>query len=469
MLLLSARAQTLSPLHSFTGLSDGGRPQAGLVLSGGVLSGTASLGGSADNGTVFSVNGDGTGFTNLHSFTALLNSSTNMDGANPGAGLLLSGGTLYGTASHGGTSGNGAVFKVNTDGTGFQNLHSFTATSIVFANSDGAFPEAGLVLSSETLYGTASYGGPSGNGTVFKVKTDGTGFTTLHSFSATPSAPWTNADGAYPYGGLVLSGNTLYGTASSGGSSGNGTVFRINTDGTGFAKLHGFTATSGTVSTNADGAMPYAGLVLSNNTLYGTAAYGGRSGDGTVFKVNTDASGFAVLHSFTHGSDGAVPYGGLSLSGNILYGTAEYGGLGTPGSGTVFALYTDGGSFVTLYTFTAGSGSYPRITNIDGAYPQAGLVLSGNTLYGTAWSGGGSGNGTVFKLSLAPRLSITSAGGNVIVTWPTNSIGATLESATSLASGTVWTNVPSGPVVVQGRNSVTEPVSAGQRFYRLSQ
>src|SRR6266853_38857 len=86
-----------------------------------------------------------------------------------------------------------------------------------------------------TLYGTASEGGSSGASTVFKLKSDGIGFTILHSFT-TPSAasPFTNSDGGGPQAGLVLFANTLYGTASYGGNSGNGTVFAINTDGTGF-------------------------------------------------------------------------------------------------------------------------------------------------------------------------------------------------------------------------------------------
>ena len=99
-------------------------------------------------------------FTNLHSFT-LLNNYTNSDGARPYAGLILSGNTLYGTAFYGGSSGNGTVFAVHTNGTGFTNLHSFTAFSVLSStNSDGANPEAGLILSGNTLYGTA-YGGGS--------------------------------------------------------------------------------------------------------------------------------------------------------------------------------------------------------------------------------------------------------------------------------------------------------------------
>src|SRR5438477_64525 len=98
-------------------------------------------------------------------------------------------------------------------------------------------------------------------------------FTVLHSFAAgSGSYPYdyTNSDGAPPFADLILSGNTLYGTAYGGGSSGKGTAFRLNIDGTGFTNLHSFTATSGPLSTNSDGAFPEARLILSVNVLYGT-------------------------------------------------------------------------------------------------------------------------------------------------------------------------------------------------------
>src|SRR5882724_5322017 len=151
----------------------------------------------------------------------------------------------------------------------FTTLYSFTAISTnasgVYTNSDGANPVAGLItnLSGSTLYGTAAYGGSSGDGTVFAVNTDGTGFTNLHSFAAGSGIPPVNSDGAYPQAGLILSGNTLYGTARYGGSSGYGTVFAVNTDGSGFTNLHSFTALY--LSTNSDGAQPYATLILSGN------------------------------------------------------------------------------------------------------------------------------------------------------------------------------------------------------------
>jgi uncharacterized repeat protein (TIGR03803 family) len=517
-------AQTFTNLHSFTLLnnstnSDGARPYAGLILSGNTLYGTAVQGGNSGNGTVFAVHTNGTGFTNLHSFTAAPGPLyTNSDGANPYAGLILSGNTLYGTAYGGGSSGDGTVFAVNVNGAGFTNLHSFTATSgSLYTNSDGADPYAGLILSGNTLYGTAFYGGNSGNGTVFAVNTNGTGFTNLHSFTATSGSLYTNSDGANPYAGLILSGNTLYGTAYQGGSSGKGTVFAVNTNGTGFTNLHSFTATrtnSSGVYTNSDGATPFGGLILSGNTLYGTAIYGGSSSYGTVFAVHTNGTGFTNLHSFTFGSDGATPFGGLILSGNTLYGTAIYGGSSS--YGTVFAVHTNGTGFTNLHSFTFGSdGAYPRAglilsgntlygtaanggsssagmvfavnadgtgfanlysfttlnnsTNSDGAEPEAGLILSGNTLYGTATYGGSSGYGTVFSLFIPPQLTIIPSGANVILTWPTNAAGFTLQSTTNLVSPAVWSTVSPAPVVVNGQNAVTNPISGTQKFYRLSQ
>src|SRR5204863_283474 len=142
-----------------------------------------------------------------------------------------SGNTLYGTAQLGGNNLRGAIFDINTDDTGITNLHSIAAIPIFpgpYTNSDATHPLAGLILSGSTLYGTASGGGTFGHGTIFKINTDGTGFTNLHIFTPTPG--WVNSDGAYPYAELTLAGNTLYGTASQGGNNGNGTVFKLNTD-----------------------------------------------------------------------------------------------------------------------------------------------------------------------------------------------------------------------------------------------
>jgi uncharacterized repeat protein (TIGR03803 family) len=462
-------AQIFTTLHSYTPTSgifsnntnsDGAVPQAGLIASGSMLYGTAYSGGSSGYGTVFAITNSGLFFSTLHSFT------NGGGGANPVGSLILSGNTLYGTANAGGSSGVGMVFAVSVGGTLFTNLHSFSALNN-FTNSDGANPQAGLLSSGGLLYGTASGGGTWGNGTVFAVTTNGMIFTNLHNFTPAPSPGFTNNDGASPRGDLWLSGNTLYGTTYGGGSSGNGTVFAVSTDGQMFTVLHSFTATSGSHSTNSDGAHPAAGLVLSGNALFGTAYQGGASGNGTIFAINTDNLEFTNLHDFTanssgFNSDGANPAAALILSGNTLYGTAFNGGQ--HGWGTVFAVTTNGGSFKTLYSFTSVSGT--ASTNSDGARPQARLILLGNSLYGTATVGGSAGNGTVFALSW-PELAIVPAGTNVILMWPTNATGYNLQSATNLVSPVIWNAVSPGPVMVSGQFTVTNPISAMQQFYRL--
>src|SRR6185437_1908634 len=214
-------------VYRFTGGNDGYYPVGGLVVSSNILYGTTYYGGTNGSGTVFAINASSGAFTNLYSFSALVN-FTNGDGASPHAGLILSGRTLYGTTYRGGMR-NGTVFAVNTDGTGFTNLHTFA-----HSGSDGNFLYATLVLSSNNiLYGTTSASGPGGGGTVFSLTTNGTAFTLLYNFGTN-----TSIGGDSPYGGLVLASNTLYGTTQNGGSGGLGTVYAINTNGTGYTVLH---------------------------------------------------------------------------------------------------------------------------------------------------------------------------------------------------------------------------------------
>ena len=360
-------------LHRFTGgASDGVSPQAGLILDGdGTLYGTTIQGGVWNDGTVFKVKTDGTGFALLHSFAGA------SDGANPFGGLILGGdGSLYGTTGQGGASNLGTVFTVRTDGTGFALLHSFMGGA-----SDGVSPEGSLVLDGAgNLYGSTYGGGVLNGGTVFMVKADGAGFALLHSFTGGA------ADGDFPRSGLILDGaGNLYGTTESGGS-GFGTVFKIKTDGTSFALLHRFTGGA------SDGAVPYGGLVFDNaGDLYGTTLTGGAWLCGTVFKVKTDGTDFAILHIFAiDASDGMRPRGGLILDGaDNLYGTTELGGASD--RGTVFTVTTGGTGYAILHSF-AGAAS-------DGAGPHGEPVLDGaDNLYGTALQGGASNDGTVFTV-----------------------------------------------------------------------
>jgi uncharacterized repeat protein (TIGR03803 family) len=267
----------------------------------------------------------------------------------------------------------------------FTVLYSFTGAS------DGALPEGALLRDSAgNLYGTTVQGGKRGCaaqlgcGTVFKLDTTGR-LHVLHAFN--------QQDGASPIAALIHdSKGNFYGTTRDGGAALEGTVFKL--DSTGNERvLHSF-------NFQQDGEMPYGGLVRdAAGNFYGTTPFGGPPNGGfygTVFKLDTTGN-VSVLHTFTGGSDGKHPYGGLvrDAAGN-MYGTTQKGGgngcLGGNGCGTVFKIDA-AGNYTRLYSFTG-----PR-TNGDGSDSHAGLIrdASGN-LYGTTYDGGAADKGTVFKL-----------------------------------------------------------------------
>lgn len=319
-------------------------------------------------------------YTVLHHFAG-----SPSDGMKPLAGLVLDGDTLYGTTLNGGSNIWGTVFKLKTDGTGYTVLRHFADLP-----SGGATPYAGLLLSGGTLYGTTYDGGSNHLGTVFKLNTNGTGFTVLKHF------PYSLSDGQRPCAGLVLSGGTLYGTTLYGGTNGAGTVFKLNTNGTGYTVLK-------YLDGQTEGGWPRGALALSGSILYGTTElfpYNNGSGvvAGTLFKLNTNGTGFSVLKYFTNHFDGTGPWAGLLLGGDTLYGTTVQGG--TNNTGVVFKLNTNGTGFTVLKHFNTKLGpGNPPYFNSGGVWPYAGLLLSGNTLYGTAREGGPASGGTVFQVN----------------------------------------------------------------------
>ena len=403
--------------------------------------------------------------------------------------MVLSSNTLYGTTVNGGNYDEGVVFAVDTGATNFAVLHHFTARyNYPYTNSDGGNPYCQLILSSNFLYGTTLDGGSGNAGTVFAINLANTNFTVLHSFAATADDVdynLTNRDGANPYARLLLSGNMLYGTTSSGGTGGAGTVFAINLANANFTVLHSFAAVNFLTLTNTDGTSPYDGLILSGDMLYGTASRGGNANFGTVFAVNTISGFFTNLYSFTGGSDGAFPHGELLLFSNALIGTAASGGdtsLNNGGNGTVFGLNTNGTSFTVLHTFSAGNYNYDLqgpyfVTNSEGANPVAGLIAVSNTLYGTASHGGSGANGTVFSLTFVPApnfVGITLSGTNLVING-TNALpgetSVTLMSPNLAQPLTNWTPVATNVLNVTGSfiftaTNVVDP-KAPQRFYIL--
>jgi uncharacterized repeat protein (TIGR03803 family) len=376
-------------LYSFKGYPDDGAwPFASLIDVGGTLYGTTGVGGSnkchlRGCGTVFTMTTSG-GESALHSLKG-------RTGSYPRAALLEVSGTLYGTTSYGGAHNYyGTVFKLTPSGAETV-LHSFGLLG------DGAAPSADLINVNGTLYGTTTGGADSySSGVVFAITTSGRE-RVIHRFGGYPD------DGSRPQAGLVNVNGTLYGTTTFGGSSscsaasgsGCGTVFSITTSGT-ETVLYSFKG--GT----SDGGGPLAGLSNVNGTLYGTTEWGGTggctgpsgdSGCGTVFKITTSGKE-TVLHSFGAGSgDGALPQAGLINVNGTLYGTTTAGGANcasSGGCGTVFKI-TPTGKETVLYSFKGGTG--------DGNEPYSGLLNVKGTLFGTTAYGGANYRGTVFSLS----------------------------------------------------------------------
>jgi uncharacterized repeat protein (TIGR03803 family) len=296
------------------------------------------------------------------------------DGRSPEGDLVLSGNTLYGTTYNGG-SGLGEVFAEPLAGGSPTVLATFDGT-------DGQYPVGGLVLSGNTLYGTTYEGGANGPGEVFSLPVSGGTPTVLTSFSG-------GDDGAYPESPLILSGNTLYGTTYSGGPYADGNVFSVPITGGAPTILASFNGTNGE--------HPYSRLLLVGSTLYGTTYAGGAHSVGEVFSVPVTGGTPTVLASFD-GSNGAYPYAGLIQSGNTLFGTTSAGGAYDHGE--VYSIPLTGGTPTVLASFYATDG----VDN--GEDIVGGLVLSGSTLYGTAYLGGEAtdpgtdGDGAVFSVPI---------------------------------------------------------------------
>jgi len=259
-------------------------------------------------------------------------------------------------------------------------------------------------------------GGANGNGVVFKVGRDGTGFQLLHVFgaitSATDATPVLNADGINPAAPLLLGAdNYLYGTASRGGTTGSGTIFRVGLDGSGFELLRTLPAlvtSTTTPPTNTDGAGPVAGLTDGRDgRLYGVTSQGGSTGIGTVFALDPVGKVFTVLHNFD-GAKGAQPTGELLLAQDgKLVGTTGAGGTNSAGStttlGTIFSIARDGTGFTSLYSFDGKEGATP-----GGSL----LQLDANTFAGVTFAGGRCSQGSVYQLSLtgATAKGVTNCG-----------------------------------------------------------
>ena len=399
---LPAFAQTASEVveYRFQGV-DGKTPIASLLqASDGNLYGITLDGGPNNVGTVFKLSGPAGARTKtvIHAFTG------REDGGYPNGSLIqASDGNLYGTTFGGGASAGGTVFKIS-------NLAAVPVESVVYSftgGADGGGPEASLVQGVDrNLYGTTVFGGldlcaisGSGCGTVFEIS-DLSGNPrerVVYSFLGAN-------DGSLPRAPVIqASDGNLYGTTTQGGLSncptfqqntiGCGTVFRIsNLRGTPVETVI-YRFTDST-----DGAEPLTALLqASDGNLYGTLGRGGNNNNGLVYKIANLSStpDFHIVYAFAGGVDGNSPAASLiEASDGYLYGTTFSGG--SRGAGTVYRIgnFLGGPVESTVYSFLGGS---------DGGNPVGPLIQAADRrLYGTTISGGflNLDYGTVFSLDI---------------------------------------------------------------------
>jgi uncharacterized repeat protein (TIGR03803 family) len=351
----------LTTLYSFCPSSpctDGADPFGGLVLAtDGDFYGLTFDGGAYSDGTVFKITAAGK-FTLLHTFDGT-------DGQDAESALVQAdNGNFYGTTFRGGAYGEGTVFELTPSGT-FTTLHSFCASS---GCPDGSGPN-GLTLAADgNLYGATYTGGESScktsetNGTFFQLTPTGT-LTTLAVFCA--------PTGYLPDSALVQAANgNFYGTTIAGGDGAKvvyGTVYETTSSGS-LASLHSFCLETGCT----DGKTPMAVTLGTDGNFYGVTMGGGaNNAKGTVFEI-TPAGQLTTLHTFTstHGNytDGSSPDGPMLLHTNgTFYGSTGLGGK--TGNGTIFSLDTGLGPFVRTIPASGAAGKNVTIlgTNLKGA------------------------------------------------------------------------------------------------------
>ncbi|MGH9432741.1 MAG: choice-of-anchor tandem repeat GloVer-containing protein [Terriglobia bacterium] len=348
-----ARAQTYTDLYNFDGVH-GDRPNYPQVLAqgrDGNLYGTTLYGGTQDAGVVFKVTPDG-------SLTVLYNFDDGVNGGYSFSGLTLgTDGNLYGTTDGGGTNGFGTIFKITPSGS-LTTLYSFTG------GADGSEPSAPPIQGTDgNFYGT------SGNATAYRIAPSGI-FTTLASLPGQSVAPL-----------LQATDRNFYGTTYSGGSSNDGTVFKMKPDGT-VTTVYNFDSTHGSA--------PNASLTQAGDgNFYGTTVEGGTKGAGVVFKL-TPTGVIKVLHNF---DKPYAPFAGLvqATDGNFYY---PVGGPSDVSFGSIFKISPDG-AYSLLYNLTVPDGTSPWATP---------LQHTNGKIYGLTDGGGSFGGGVVysFDAGLAP-------------------------------------------------------------------
>lgn len=412
---IPAIAQTYSVVYNFG--TNTGDPLApiyeSMVSQGrdGNLYGTTRSGGANAYGAAFKI-------TPAGALTVEYNFKSQPDPAVwPVGGLVLgTDGNLYGTASYGGLNGAGTLFKLTPTGT-LTVLYDFGGAGLP------GHPYSAPILGTDgNLYGTLIDGGPSGCtylnggcGAVYKITPSGT-LTILHQFLG--------PEGGNPYAPLVLgTDGNFYGTTAAGGTIGTsfanlGTVFKITPAGK-FTSLYSFDSTHGYA--------PLGPVVQgSDGNFYGTTEYGGAGllGEGVIYKI-TPAGSFSVLYNFC--SVAACADGGNSVSGMVLATDGNFYGTATKGGANKFGVIykiTPQGTFSVLYNFDATTGAYPENTLVQ---------HTNGTLYGNTYQGGSTNFGVFFSLKIGQKPFVSTVLSSGKVGQPVQILGQGFNSATSVS------------------------------------
>ena len=457
---------TFTVLHQVNGLVDGASCQSDLIqATDGNFYGTCYNGGPNGSGTIFKVTPTGT-------FTVLRSLVWTTDGSNPLGSLYQnSDGFLYGTTSGAGANQAGVFFKISTAGA-YTVLHAFAPAT------EGSTPKTALVKGNDgNLYGTTSAGGINTYGTIYKITIAGV-LTPLAQFHG-------GAIGNTPYESLIKGKDSAYyGTTSSGGAFGTGTIFKICGGAT--TVLHSFNKPT-------EGGAPKGSLIqATDGNFYGMTQEGGSKAYGTIFKI-TPAGTFTVLHNFDSPTEGNNVQGSLVQgTDGLLYGMTNSGGPN--GTGTIFKISTTG-TFTVLHAFVfATEGGNPEgnliqatdgnfygiasnggkifkmtsagvvtvlralLSSTDGSSPVGSLVQgTDGKLYGTASFGGSYGYGTIFNITTTgtfktlKHINGTTDGktpkGNLIQAADGNFYGMTSLGGT-YGDGTLFRITPAGAYTV---------------------
>ena len=327
----------------------------------------------------------------------------------PNGGSLVLGpdGYFWGATQGGGIKEGGTIYKVKSDGSDFTHVLSFTGNG---PSNKGSGPRAGLVNDGKGfLWGTTYEGGHSDQGTLFKVNASTGVLTTVVEFSQDGTAN----KGYHPLAELVSDGKGSFwgSTNSSGGEFSWGTIFKVDISTGVLTTVVEFTK-NGPLNR---GCRPRGGLLDDGQgSFWGTTegdyspmivrhSWDEAESYGTVFKVDATSGVLTTVVEFTDNgaaNKGCTPMAGLANDGKGSFWGTTNGG-GANGTGTVFKVNAATGVLTTVIEFAA------RTAKSNPSFPEARLVNDGQGfLWGTTSDanfgfGSGNDNGTVFKINIS--------------------------------------------------------------------